>query len=307
MWIKSMNSTNNLEFAKNSQELPTNSQEFPQNNLEFPSKNPEFPKKLELNEQIKAKLSRLKKPPKELFFVGDTALLSRPIVAIVGSRKCSKYTQNLILSLSATLKKHGIVVISGGAIGADIFAHEGALPRTIGVFANSLDMIYPAQNERIIKQIYEQGLAISEFESGHAPRSYDFLARNRIVAGLSDAVVIAQADIKSGSMSSANYAKSAEIPLFGLPQRKGESDGTNMLICKGDMKLLDDFESFALSFGGELFMSLSEQKSKKDDEILEFLSANNDFNAAYARFGDKLFEYEIEGLVAIDGAFVRVL
>ena len=54
-------------------------------------------------------------------------------------------------------------------------------------------------------------------------------------------------------------------------------------------------------------MSLSEQKSRKDDEILEFLSVNNDFNAAYARFGDKLFEYEIEGLVAIDGAFVRVL
>ena len=250
---------------------------------------------------------RLKKPPKELFFKGDTSLLSHPIVAIVGSRKCSKYTQNLILNLSTTLKKHGVVVISGGAIGADIFAHEGALPRTIGVFANSLDMIYPAQNEGIIKQIYKRGLALSEFASAHAPRSYDFLARNRIVVGLSDAVVIAQADIKSGSMSSANYAKSAKIPLFGLPQRKGESDGTNMLIAKGDMKLLDDFESFALSFGAELFVNLSEQKSSKGDEILEFLSANNDFNAAYARFGDKLFEYEIEGLVAIDGAFVRVL
>ena len=285
----------------------TNNLEFPNSNLEFQDKNLEFPAKLELSEQIAKKLLRLKKPPKELFFKGDTSLLSCPIVAIVGSRKCSKYTQNLILNLSAMLKKHGVVVISGGAIGADIFAHEGALPRTIGVFANSLDMIYPAQNEGIIKQIYKRGLALSEFASSHSPRSYDFLARNRIVVGLSDAVVIAQADIKSGSMSSANYAKSAKIPLFGLPQRKGESNGTNMLIAKGDMKLLDDFESFALSFGSELFVNLSEQKSSKGDEILEFLSANNDFNAAYARFGDKLFEYEIEGLVAIDGAFVRVL
>ena len=302
-----MSTTNNLEFQDENLEFLSSNLEFPSSNLEFQDKNLEFPAKLELSEQIAKKLLRLKKPPKELFFKGDTSLLSCPIVAIVGSRKCSKYTQNLILNLSVTLKKHGVVVISGGAIGADIFAHEGALPRTIGVFANSLDMIYPAQNEGIIKQIYKRGLALSEFATSHAPRSYDFLARNRIVVGLSDAVVIAQADIKSGSMSSANYAKSAKIPLFGLPQRKGESDGTNMLIAKGDMKLLDDFESFALSFGAELFVNLSEQKSSKGDEILEFLSANNDFNAAYARFGDKLFEYEIEGLVAIDGAFVRVL
>ena len=232
-----MNTTNNLEFQdKNLEfqdknlEFQDKNLEFQDKNLEFQDKNLEFPAKLELKGQIAKKLLRLKKPPKELFFKGDTTLLSCPIVAIVGSRKCSKYTQNLILNLSATLKKHGVVVISGGAIGADIFAHQGALPRTIGVFANSLDMIYPAQNEGIIKQIYEHGLALSEFASSHAPRSYDFLARNRIVVGLSDAVVIAQADIKSGSMSSANYAKSAKIPLFGLPQRKGESNGTNMLI-----------------------------------------------------------------------------
>lgn len=282
------------------------------NNLELDIHTPQFPiQKLELSEQITKKLNRLKAPPKELFFVGDTSLLSRPIVAIVGSRKCSKYTQNQILSLANTLKKQGVVVISGGAIGADIFAHEGALPRTIGVFANSLDMMYPAQNEHIIRQIYSSGLALSEFASSHAPRKYDFLARNRIVVGLSDAVIIAQADIKSGSMSSAKHAILAEIPLFGLPQRKGESDGTNMLIASGQMRLLDDFERFGASFGGELFAGLSEKnsqkKSQKGDEILEFLSSNSDFNAAYARFGDKLFEYEIEGLIAIDGAFVRLL
>lgn len=260
--------------------------------------------KLEFQNELNEKLSRLKKPPKELFYIGDLSLLKRPVVAIVGSRKCSKYTQNLILNLSATLKKNGIVVISGGAIGADIFAHEGALPSTIGVFANSLDMIYPAQNERIIKQIYSQGLALSEFESGHAPRSYDFLARNRVVVGLSDAVVIAQADIKSGSMSSANYAKSAGIPLFGFPQRKGESEGTNLLISKGDMKLLNDFDEFVRLFASE---QASPQKVQKSDEILEFLSLNNDFDKAFARFGEKLYEYELEGLIAIDGMYVRVL
>ena len=115
-----MNTTNNLKFQDENLE-------FLSSNLEFQDKNLEFPAKLELKGQIAKKLLRLKKPPKELFFKGDTSLLSCPIVAIVGSRKCSKYTQNLILNLSAMLKQHGLVLLSGGAIGADIFAHEGAL------------------------------------------------------------------------------------------------------------------------------------------------------------------------------------
>lgn len=262
--------------------------------------------KLEFNENITKKLFRLKNPPKELYFKGDLSLLNRPIVTIVGSRKCSKYTQNQILNLANTLKKRGIVVISGGAIGADIFAHEGALPHTIGVFANSLDKIYPAQNEQIIKQIYSSGLALSEFEKDHSPRDYDFLARNRIVIGLSDAVVIAQADIKSGSMSSANYAKSAKIPLFGLPQRMGESEGTNLLIAKGDMKLLNDFNDFAASLAPKDF-SFSKNEQKEDDELLEFITKCNDFNEVFKKFGSKIFEYELEGIITIDGAFVRVL
>ena len=254
-------------------------------------------------------LKRLKNPPKTLYFRGNLELLNAPKVAIVGSRKCSKYTQNLILNLANMLAKKGVCVVSGGAIGADIFAHMGAMPRTIGVFANSLDMIYPAQNEAVINEIYTKGLAISEFEAAHSPFRHDFLDRNRIVVGLSDAVIIAQADIKSGSMSSANHAIAMNIPVFGFPQRKGESDGTNLLISSGKMRLLDDFEKFVNGFEMSEFSNTENSQILKNsnDEILNFLAKNSDFNKAFAKFGDKLFEYEIDGKIIIDGAFVRVL
>lgn len=257
-------------------------------------------------------LKGLKKPPQTLYFRGDLELLNRPKVAIVGSRKCSKYTQNLILTLANMLAKKGVAVVSGGAIGADIFAHMGAMPRTIGVFANSLDMIYPAQNEAAINEIYTKGLAISEHERAHTPFRHDFLERNRIVVGISDAVIIAQADIKSGSMSSANHAIAMKKPLFGFAQRMGESDGTNLLISSGKMSLLSDFEKFVNSFEFLEFSEFSKNSENSnsensDDEILSFIAKNSDFNKAFAKFGDKLFEYEIDGKIIIDGAFVRVL
>lgn len=247
-------------------------------------------------------LKRIKNPPKKLYFKGDLSLLERPKVAIVGSRACSKYTQNLILSLASALKNAGVCVVSGAAIGADIYAHQGAYPLTIAVFGNGLDEIYPKQNAKMINEIYTRCLALSEYEPSQKAHSAFFLQRNRIVVGLSDAVVVAQADIKSGSMSSAMYAKNAGIGLYGFGQRMGESDGTNLLISKGQMSLIADIDEFVAKFSSPLF-SASENK----DEIVEFIKQNPSFNASYARFGDKIFEYEIEGKIAIDGAFVRVL
>lgn len=251
-------------------------------------------------------LNRIKNPPQKLYFKGDLSLLNRPKVAIVGSRACSKYTQSLILRLASALKNAGVCVVSGAAIGADIYAHQGAYPSTIAVFGNGLEHIYPKQNAKMINDIYQNALALSEYAPNEGARAGYFLLRNRIVVGLSDAVVVAQADIKSGSMSSAMYAKNALIPLFGLPQRLGESDGTNMLISNGDMGLISDIDEFAARFGDPLF-ALKAQNDSADDEIIAFIKANPSFNACYARFKDKLFEYELEGKIAIDGAFVRVL
>lgn len=246
-------------------------------------------------------LSKLKKPPQKLYFKGDLSLMNATKIAIVGSRKCSKYTKNLIISLSNTLKNYGICVISGAAIGSDISAHEGAFPNTIAVFGNGLDQIYPAQNAKMIEKIYKNALALSEYEPDFKATAWSFLERNRIVVGLSKAVVIAQADIKSGSMASAKIALDLGIPIFVLPQRIGESSGTNELLKSKKANLITDFDEFAKIFSDKQIANTQK------DELLEFVSQNSDFEQCFGKFGDKLYEYELDGKIAIDGVFVRVL
>lgn len=244
-------------------------------------------------------LSNLKKPPQKLYYKGDLSLMQKTKIAIVGSRKCSKYTKNLIISLANTLKNYDICVVSGAAIGSDIYAHEAAFPNTIAVFGNGLNQIYPTQNTKIIQQIYTNALALSEYEPDFKATAWSFLERNRIVVGLSKALIIAQADLKSGSMASAKIALNLGIPIFVLPQRIGESNGTNELLKSKKANLITDFDEFASIFGDK-------QISQKD-EILEFISQNSDFEKCFEKFGAKLYEYELDGKIAIDGVFVRVL
>ncbi|MCH3852918.1 DNA-protecting protein DprA, partial [Campylobacter jejuni] len=148
----------------------------------------------------------LKNPPKKLYYKGNLKLLEQRKIAIIGSRRMSTYTKNCVFELSNLLKNSKISVVSGGALGVDISASMAAMPNTIGVFANGLDEIYPRSNEKIIKQIYENALALSENESYYKPKPYDFLLRNRLIVALSEAVVVAQADLQSGSMQSARLA-----------------------------------------------------------------------------------------------------
>lgn len=246
-----------------------------------------------------ASLSELKKIPRRLYFKGNLELLNRPKVAIIGSRKCLSYTQNAVLSLASTLKNHGVCVVSGAAIGCDIYAHSGAFPSTIAVFGNGLERIYPAQNAKMIEKIYRDGLALSEYEPEFRPTSWSFLERNRIIIALSDAVVVAQADLNSGSASSARLAISMKKPLFTLPQRLDESRATNELIKSGAAKLITDFAEFAREFGSPT--------QEQGDELLEFVRGCADFDKCYAKFGDLLYEYELDCKIAIDGVFVRVL
>lgn len=253
----------------------------------------------ELN-PIPKPLRTLKKPVWELYYKGDLGLLDAPKVAIIGSRRMSSYTKLCVLNLASTLKNAGVVVVSGGAIGVDIYAARGAMPATIGVFANSLDRIYPRTNESSIKEIYEKGLALSEKRTNHAPKPYDFLQRNRIIIALSQAVVIAQADIKSGSMYSAKLAKEMKKPIFTLPQRLGESNGTNSLLSCKDALAIYDFEMFAASFGGEV--------QKINDPLLKAIhDGQNSLESLLASYGGRIYELELEGKIQILGTKVRLI
>ena len=247
--------------------------------------------------ELPSGLLRLKKPPKKLYFEGNLALLERPMVSIVGSRKASAYTRQCAEALARTLANSGVCVVSGAAIGVDIAAHKGAYPHTVAVFGNGLNKIYPQSNAKIIKEIYQNALALSEYTPDEPPLAYRFLERNRIVVALSQALVVAQADAKSGSMQSARMAKELGVPIFTLPQRLGESEGTNELIASGAANLINDFDAFALRFGGK-------PVATQEDEVIKFCKNGASLDVALAKFGDKIYEYELEGKLRISGLTV---
>ncbi|MPB22963.1 DNA-processing protein DprA [Campylobacter upsaliensis] len=242
----------------------------------------------------------LKDKPKSLYFKGNLELLSYPKVAIIGSRKMSVYTKNCVLELATTLKNAGVCVVSGGALGVDINAALGSLPLHIGIFANGLNHIYPRTNEKIIKEIYTKGLALSENEDTYMPQGFDFLLRNRLIIALSEAVVIAQAHLQSGSMQSARLSLQMQKPLFVLPQRLEESRGTNLLLQDKKANLIADFKSFAERFGTKI-------KPREEDEFLLFCKQGVSVEQALQKYGEKVYEYELEGKIAIDGIWIRLL
>ena len=247
---------------------------------------------------LPVELNRLKNPPTQLFYKGNLELLKFPKVAIVGSRRASGYTKECVFCLAKMLNEAGVVVVSGGALGVDIEAHKGAMPNTIGVFGNGLNKIYPQTNAKTIKEIYENSLALSEYSPDTPSLPHHFLQRNRIVVGLSNAVVIAQADFQSGSMQSARMAKQMGIEIFVLPQRIGESDGTNALLVNAEAKLIDNFEKFVSKFSNDTTFKRSD---KNVDEILEFCKIGIDLDIAIGKFGNKIYEYELLGLLQING------
>ncbi len=243
-------------------------------------------------------LDDLDKKVEKLYFLGDENLLKKPIVAIVGSRRPNAYTKRATSILASSLAKRGVYVISGCAMGVDSIAHRGAYPNTIGVLGNSLDIAYPAVNKELILKMRQECLLLSEYEPKTIASPWSFVQRNRIVVALSQAVVIAQADLKSGSMHSARIAKKLKKPLYVLPQRLGESDGTNELISEGSAKLINDVDAFCDAFG---------KVDKTNDELLSFCTANPSLEKCLERFGELVYEYELEGKLVIDGVNVRVL
>ncbi|MDR1007732.1 MAG: DNA-protecting protein DprA [Campylobacteraceae bacterium] len=249
---------------------------------------------------IPEKLLKLREPVKELYAMGDLRLLERTCVAIVGSRRALLYTKNITEKLSSMLSSAGVVVVSGGAVGVDAAAHVGAMPNTIAVLPTPLDIFYPKINNALLKKISNCGLLLSEYAQGAPISKYNFVLRNRIVTALSNALIIAQADLNSGSLRSAEYALKYGIPIYVFPHRIGESEGTERLVKNGQAKTIEDFGEFV-----KMFAPLAEETPK--DELLIFCTKNADLNECLKRFGDKIYEYEIDGKIAISGMRVKVL
>lgn len=243
-------------------------------------------------------LQGLNKSVEKLYFVGNSQFLQNPLVSIVGSRRPNAYTKRLVSQLSSSLAKRGVHVVSGLAMGVDTIAHLGAYPKTVGVLGNSLDIIYPKINHELILNMQKNSLILSEYEPNTKATPWSFVDRNRIVVALSKAVVIAQADEKSGSMHSAKIAQKLKKPLYVLPQRMNESKGTNKLLSEGKAKLISDIDKFCDMFG---------KIDEKEDEIIKYCKQNPLLEDALKKYGDTIYEYELDGKIDISGVYIRIL
>ncbi|MFW6238830.1 MAG: DNA-processing protein DprA [Halanaerobiales bacterium] len=184
------------------------------------------------------RLKNIYDPPPVLYYRGNPESLKQPSVAIVGSRRCTKYGRKTAKKLGYELAHKGIVVVSGMARGIDTRGHLGALEtagKTIAVLGSGLDVIYPPENRKLFHKIRNQGTVISEFPPGVQPVGENFPRRNRIISGLSLGIIVVEAAKRSGSLITANLALEQGREVFAVPgniDRTG-SKGTNNLIKNG--------------------------------------------------------------------------
>ena len=181
-------------------------------------------------------LAALDPPPPVVWTRGRVELLDRPCVAIVGARVASASGQRFARGLAAELGQSDLVVVSGLARGIDAAAHEGGLPTgTVAVLGGGVDDIYPPQNAGLYARIAESGCVVSENEPGRTAVARDFPRRNRIISGLSRAVVVVEAELRSGSLITARLAAEQGREVLAVPGSPLDprAKGTNDLIRQG--------------------------------------------------------------------------
>lgn len=184
-------------------------------------------------------LKQIYDAPKKLYVRGAKDILANFGIAIVGCRDNTKYGELIAKNLAYNLAENGVNIISGLAKGIDSFAHIGAIyakGKTIAVLGNSIDTIYPKENEIIAQKIIEYGGAIiSEYPVGAKIEKKNFPARNRIISGLSQGVIVVEAKEKSGSLITADFALEQGRDVYAVPGSimSSHSAGTNNLIKEG--------------------------------------------------------------------------
>ena len=192
------------------------------------------------------RLRRTADPPARIYLVGDRAILQKPSIAVVGSRRASPYGVNVATCVARDLASAGIAVVSGLARGIDAAAHRAALDAggaTIAVLGTGIDVAYPRGNRTLQQRIAGHGLVVSEFDDGTAPRPQNFPVRNRVIAGLACGVVVIEAGERSGSLITARLASEEGREVFAVPGSifSPATTGTHRLIQDG-AKLLHDLD-----------------------------------------------------------------
>ena len=187
-----------------------------------------------------AALRAIKNHPPVLTVRGNTDVFAKPVVAMVGTRHATGAGIKFMADLAKEFTKNGHAVVSGMAMGTDTAAHIGALhvdgnSQTIAVLAGGVDYIWPLENESLYHKIIERGAVISEMPVGRMPVANNFVQRNRLIAGIADKLILGEADLKSGSMTTARFAIEYARPVFAVPAHPSDAraEGPNKLIKDG--------------------------------------------------------------------------
>jgi DNA processing protein len=182
-------------------------------------------------------LLEIPSPPPVLYYRGQVHPQENqgitPMVGIVGTREPTEYGKRWTRKISTALAKHGFTVVSGMAAGIDTNAHHGCLSaggRTLAILGTGIDVVYPPRNLSLYEEIQKQGLVISEYPAGSKPNRVHFPQRNRIIAGLSRAVLVMEAPTKSGALITADFANEFCRDVYALP---GSLDNEQALGCLG--------------------------------------------------------------------------
>ena len=232
----------------------------------------EFPEKLYLQND----------PVEGIYVKGNAELLGKRSIAIVGSRRCSEYGKRVAMKIAGAAVQNGFCVVSGMAMGIDNFAHRGALYEgggTVAVLGTGPDICYPQQHRKLYEEICDKGLIVSEYPPGTEAMPFRFPQRNRIIAGLSEAVVIVEARAGSGSLITAEWADSQNKTVFAVPGNitSQYSLGANRLITEGAqaVAVVDDIFRY---LGVEPVTSEDEAGMLGDDErkVYEFVKSEGE-------------------------------
>jgi len=248
---------------------------------------------------IVPELEMMKRYPSELFYRGDLRLLDRPKVSIVGTRTPSLYTQQMTQDIAKALARRGVCLVSGAAMGVDALVHEAAgVENTIAVLGCGLDIRYPVINSALIASIEKNGLLLSQFNDGFRATNWSFVVRNELVVALGEILIVTEADSKSGSLRSVEFAQKMGKKIFVLPQRLGESRGTNRLLFEAEAEAIYDIEAFASSFGKAVDNNVTK------DDFFYFCQTMPTLDQAVKEFGERVYEAELEGVVTIRNGIV---
>lgn len=203
-----------------------------------------------------SRLREIASAPPAIFYRGDLDLLGWPQLAIVGSRTATPQGLETAEAFAQELARRGLVITSGLALGVDGAAHRGALAargHTIAVCATGLDRVYPARHKALAEQIEREGLLVSEFAPGSAPRAENFPRRNRLISGLALGVLVVEAARESGSLITARLAAEQGREVFAIPGsiHNVMARGCHQLIRQG-AKLVETVDDILEEIGGQI-------------------------------------------------------